>query len=103
MGATVYVGARGYNLPADSKPLPPDSQPMPIENKQTICEDGPAQFPDIDATRVVAFTYFAEDPGRPGNRYWKFQPPDRWIEKSDIGELLAKRSKNELSVAIIFV
>jgi hypothetical protein len=58
-----------------------DGSPVP---KPIACNDKPAQNPESDVTRVVAFSYGASDRKNPSK--WARPTPGRWVETNDEGE-----------------
>ncbi len=63
-------------------------RPSQPESKQARCDDKLAQYPETDATRVVAFSYRAADPGNLHVSNWSRPTSDRWVEKNGEGENL---------------
>ena len=60
--------------------------PIDPRRHTSQCKDPAAQFPEIEQTRVSAFTYQAADPGNPHPSNWTRTTPDRWVEEISEGQ-----------------
>jgi hypothetical protein len=66
-------------------------QGVSTNHNTPTCTDPSAQFPEIESTRVSAFTYRVA--GNPDPSNWTRATPDRWVEKNGDGEFFLSVEK----------